>query len=71
MSLIFVLEEPFDGSWGSWSSWSACSKSCDKGTRTRSRQCDSPKPLNGGKECAGPSTDVGKCILKTCQKSKK
>ncbi|XP_065068922.1 MAM and LDL-receptor class A domain-containing protein 2-like [Rhopilema esculentum] len=66
-SLFF---EPVDGFWGSWSSWSACSKSCDKGTRTRSRQCNSPRPANGGKKCKGAVTDTEKCMRRTCTANK-
>ncbi|XP_065068953.1 uncharacterized protein LOC135694184 isoform X2 [Rhopilema esculentum] len=62
--------EPVDGFWGSWSSWSACSKSCDKGTRTRSRQCNSPTPANGGKKCKGAATDTEKCMRRTCTANK-
>jgi len=62
--------EPVDGFWGSWFSWSQCSKKCDKGMRTRSRKCNSPKPSNGGRDCKGSATDTEKCMLKTCRKSK-
>jgi len=63
-------KETFDGNWGSWTPWNSCSKSCGIGTRSRSRKCDSPRPVNGGKDCVGLSTDAEKCILKTCHKNK-
>eukprot|EP00795_Rhopilema_esculentum_P010741 gene10741-19526_t len=69
ISNLFLVE-PVDGFWGSWSSWSACSKSCDKGTRTRSRQCNSPTPANGGKKCKGAATDTEKCMRRTCTANK-
>merc|ERR1712126_448317 len=50
-----------DGNWGEWTEWSNdCSNvrdMCGGGyshpsrVRTRSRKCDSPKPINGGLDC--------------------
>merc|ERR1712232_1424772 len=40
--------EPVDGQWGRWSPWGSCSAAC---VETRHRNCDSPEPQNGGKEC--------------------
>ena len=53
-SFSFVV----DGQWGDWSSWgfwSNCSVSCGSGkkSRTRDRNCDTPKPSNGGNDCYG------------------
>ena len=46
-----------DGLWSEWSRWSYCQTNsgtpCGKGTRHRSRDCDSPKPENGGANCLG------------------
>ena len=28
-----------EGTWGSWTPWTICSKSCGKGSRSRSRRC--------------------------------
>ena len=55
-----------DGQWGPWSEWSNCSKPCDTGTRSRSRQCDAPAPSNGGKECVGFDEESEKCNIKPC-----
>ena len=55
-----------DGSWGAWNTWGACSVSCDQGTRHRSRVCDDPAPLYGGKTCAGSDSETGNCQIKEC-----
>ena len=55
-----------DGNWGHWSYWSGCSVTCLQGQRTRSRQCDNPTPLHGGKTCEGASTETGVCVMKKC-----
>ncbi|KAK3700085.1 hypothetical protein QZH41_015036, partial [Actinostola sp. cb2023] len=42
---------PVDGGWGEWTAWGECSKTCDLGTKKRSRKCDTPKPQYGGMQC--------------------
>ncbi|XP_052219052.1 thrombospondin-1-like [Dreissena polymorpha] len=44
---------PRDGVWGYWGAWSECTKMCDGGTTKRMRECNSPSPENGGKDCEG------------------
>ncbi|XP_057312318.1 coadhesin-like [Hydractinia symbiolongicarpus] len=44
---------PVNGSWSQWNSWSGCLKTCDNGTRYRTRQCSSPAPKYGGVKCKG------------------
>nr|XP_012137590.1 PREDICTED: uncharacterized protein LOC100884062 [Megachile rotundata] len=51
---------PLDGGWSEWGPW-ACSVSCNGGTGTRKRRCDSPKPNVRGEPCVGPSTMSGRC----------
>ena len=43
-----------------------CSKSCGGGVMNRSRECDNPAPIHGGKMCEGSATDVKKCREKEC-----
>lgn len=44
---------PVDGGWGDWSGWSKCTRDCGGGITMLSRQCDNPKPANGGSFCVG------------------
>ena len=47
---------------GGWSYYGACSKSCDSGIQTRT--CTNPAPANGGRYCAGRSTQW--CNTQAC-----
>ena len=55
-----------DGRWGLWSHWSLCSATCNRGTRTRERQCDSPPPRGQGVHCEGDSTTTSSCKDRDC-----
>ena len=57
-----------DGGYSNWGSWEECSASCNAGTRTRTRSCTNPRPLNGGQDCSGlgNSDESGSCLLKHC-----
>uniref|UniRef100_A0A8D2KTM3 Hemicentin 1 n=1 Tax=Varanus komodoensis TaxID=61221 RepID=A0A8D2KTM3_VARKO len=57
---------PMHGSWGPWSSWGACSRTCNGGQMRRYRTCDSPRPLNGGRACAGADTQIQRCHAELC-----
>lgn len=58
---------PIQGHWGRWGSWSQCSRTCGQGYSRRSRQCDDPKPMYGGKYCKGNLVEIRPCQLKkTC-----
>jgi len=48
--------------WGTWSNWSSCSRSCDIGVQSRSRQCLLPPPA----DCGSDNTDRRFCQLSTC-----
>ena len=55
-----------DGSWGSWGSYSTCTVPCGGGVAIRQRNCDSPKPKDGGKYCLGLPTQQRKCNAQPC-----
>lgn len=40
-----------NGGWSSWSQFSECSASCNGGTKSRSRLCNSPVPFPEGIPC--------------------
>ena len=55
-----------DGQWGDWTEYGQCSKSCESGTKVRTRLCDNPSPLNGGVSCTGPGRDETTCKANPC-----
>ncbi|XP_038210385.1 netrin receptor UNC5C-like isoform X1 [Zerene cesonia] len=59
MSEPALLTVFVNGGWSSWSAWSDCycaGQPRDQGRgRRRVRSCTSPRPLNGGQACVGPS----------------
>lgn len=57
---------PVDGGYGPWGPNSDCSVTCGVGMRTRTRNCDSPAPRNGGKLCEGPSIRTARCKMPSC-----
>ena len=54
---------PVHGGYSAWGNFSVCSKSCQNGTKFRTRTCDKPRPLHGGRNCSrlGPSLEVLAC----------
>jgi len=50
-----------NGNWGVWNSWSLCIHSFIHGKRERRRECNDPRPLNGGASCPGSSSEEGSC----------
>jgi len=57
---------PIDGGWGKWLTWSECSKTCDSGEVSRSRECDNPAPQHGGEDCDGEDLETVPCFLRPC-----
>ena len=56
-----------DGHWSDWMHWSSCSATCGIGTKTRSRICNNPAPLNGEKNCFGNvSEKMQYCVEAIC-----
>ncbi|KAM5264400.1 complement component C7 [Ctenodactylus gundi] len=46
-----------DGGWSCWSSWGPCAQ----GKKTRSRECNNPRPSGGGRSCIGEETESTQC----------
>ncbi|KAI6654174.1 Coadhesin [Oopsacas minuta] len=57
---------PIDGGWGLWGLWSGCTQECGNGTRTRSRECDTPIPANDGNNCIGDYSKSEDCNTHEC-----
>uniref|UniRef100_A0A8D2L3M7 SCO-spondin n=1 Tax=Varanus komodoensis TaxID=61221 RepID=A0A8D2L3M7_VARKO len=55
-----------DCSWGAWGTWGPCSRSCNVGTRWRSRSRSDPAASAGGEPCQGADVEVGFCSLQPC-----
>ncbi|XP_005876053.1 PREDICTED: complement component C6 isoform X2 [Myotis brandtii] len=53
-----------DGNWGCWSSWSQCDVTYK---RSRTRVCNNPSPLLGGKPCEGESRQEEHCSISIMQ----
>ncbi|XP_058683773.1 complement component C6 [Poecile atricapillus] len=49
-----------DGRWGCWSEWSPCDASFKK---RRTRECNNPSPMNGGKPCEGHWEEEEDCYV--------
>ncbi|XP_061325449.1 complement component C6 isoform X2 [Pezoporus flaviventris] len=49
-----------DGRWGCWSEWSSCNASFK---RRRTRECNNPTPVNGGKPCEGEQEEEEDCYV--------
>ncbi|TMW52624.1 hypothetical protein DOY81_002278 [Sarcophaga bullata] len=60
-----VLTDAVDGAWSTWSEWYKCSKygETDGDCMCRSRECNNPKPQNGGNDCQGITTQVTNCTV--------
>ncbi|KAM9212162.1 hemicentin-1 [Dugong dugon] len=57
---------PVDGSWSEWSSWEACTRSCGRGNRTRTRTCNNPSAQHGGWPCEGNAVEIIMCNIRPC-----
>uniref|UniRef100_A0A7M5VAC4 Ig-like domain-containing protein n=1 Tax=Clytia hemisphaerica TaxID=252671 RepID=A0A7M5VAC4_9CNID len=57
-----------NGRYGKWEAWGPCDKECGLGFKTRNRQCDSPAPSGGGRDCTGESFQRLSCRSRSCQK---
>lgn len=55
-----------DGGWGEWQSFGECTRTCGGGIQYSTRECESPKPANGGKYCAGSRIRQRSCNTQDC-----
>ncbi|XP_034453737.1 A disintegrin and metalloproteinase with thrombospondin motifs 2-like isoform X1 [Hippoglossus hippoglossus] len=56
-----------DGNWGSWTEFGQCSRTCGGGVQFRTRDCDNPRPANGGRTCVGATYQFQICNSDECQ----
>ncbi|KAM3867108.1 A disintegrin and metalloproteinase with thrombospondin motifs 2 [Diretmus argenteus] len=56
-----------DGNWGAWSEFGQCSSTCGRGVQFRNRNCDNPKPANGGRTCVGATSQFQVCNISECE----
>jgi len=57
---------PVDGVWSPWSTWTECTVTCNTGTRTRTRTCNSPEPDEYGQDCQGDAIETEDCNTSPC-----
>ncbi|VDI50479.1 Hypothetical predicted protein [Mytilus galloprovincialis] len=53
-----------DGGWSIWSEFSVCSTTCGSGIQISTRDCSSPEPIGGGKNCEGEQYKTQTCSNK-------
>lgn len=59
---------PIHGGFSEWTEFSECTKSCGNGTKNRTRNCLSPAPQHGGRDCSslGANTEIQQCNTQHC-----
>ncbi|XP_022795623.1 uncharacterized protein LOC111334195 isoform X1 [Stylophora pistillata] len=64
----YLIPCPIDGGYSEWSNITKCTKSCNVGKHSRTRQCNNPVPKHGGQNCSilGPGIDVQSCNTFPC-----
>lgn len=55
------------GGWSAWSEWSLCTMDC---LHHRRRQCNDPKPANGGEFCKGRDHSMEVCTGDMCKEKR-
>ena len=60
-SILDTSRSNKDGEWSNWSEWGPCSKVCGNSTTMRTRTCDNPPPMGGGKMCEGGKVSHHDC----------
>ncbi|XP_069123085.1 A disintegrin and metalloproteinase with thrombospondin motifs 3-like [Argopecten irradians] len=59
-------KDPVNGGWGEWAAWGACSNDCGVGLKQRSRICNNPVPMYGGRLCTGDEEKIETCASEVC-----
>ena len=54
---------PIDGDWADYGEYSECSRSCGGGVQFKERQCNNPRPQNGGRYCEGAGRIYRMCNI--------
>ena len=57
---------PVDGKFSEWTGFSACDKECGGGKQFRTRQCNNPPAVFGGKPCEGSTREEQECNKEPC-----
>lgn len=67
---MHVNNETFSdfGGWSVWGVWSACTATCGKGQKYRTRICNSPTPSNFKLMCSGLAFEMKSCVGINCRK---
>ncbi|VDI14662.1 Hypothetical predicted protein, partial [Mytilus galloprovincialis] len=63
---LTCLQKEVNGGWSQYGDWTRCTKTCGKGTQTRSRTCTNPAPSAGGSACKGSSVQSKNCNENLC-----
>ena len=66
---MLYLSVSVDGGYAPWGAWGECSQTCGNGTKSRTRECTNPPPMNKGKWCTGSDEDVSPCHIQACSES--
>ena len=56
-----------NGGLSAWSNWDFCTKQCGGGKSVRTRECNNPKPKNGGLTCRGKKQEEKNCNTQLCK----
>ncbi|KAK0073476.1 hypothetical protein PV326_013373, partial [Microctonus aethiopoides] len=60
-----------NGGWGNWRPSGICSRSCGGGIHINERECDNPRPSNGGRYCLGERRRIDICNVQPCDPNRK
>ena len=57
-----------DGGLSQWADWEECDAECGYGVQVRKRECNTPAPANGGRDCYGDTIERRRCRSRSCSK---